>query len=341
MDTTLLKGNLTWSICVIGSTVVTKWGRLQGNIETKSVTHPSQQDALSEARKAVTRKIQNGYREQGKAENKRSLMPMLANKYLEIDPRKLVFPYLCQPKYDGVRAIWNPEKKLLTTRKNEVINCLPHIVDALSELNAPILDGELLVPGLTMTQINGIVSRRVNQSEDYRRVYFMSFDLPSNRSTSYRLAQLAKLGADIDPSLPIKVSEYDIVCDHSQAMQYHRKCVELGYEGGMYRDMDSPYQYGTRTSNLLKLKIEDHDDFEVLDVKRDKDGFPILCFKTEDDAVVPNKSFELVMEGSHDYRRALMVNPERLIGQIATVAYIRRTEYGVPFHARVISLRTK
>lgn len=253
---------------------------------------------------------------------------MLANKWQET--KKRVFPYFVQPKYNGVRCIWRPDVGEMFTRKNEVIPLLPHIRHALRDY--PMLDGELLADGLPFQTIEGIVMRTANKSNLADQVYFMAFDLPSKSPQSIRLAELAELpSSDI-----IRISPYDVAVDEEDVMAYHQKCVENGFEGVMLRDMEAPYEFNRRVSTLLKLKVFDTDDFLIVDVSQDKDGMPILWFRSE--TGVP---FKLAIKGSLEYKRSLVPILPTLVGKYATVKYICLTEDKVPFHANVVSIKMK
>lgn len=159
-----------WTVSTEDNVIITRWGQVGGSIQEtrdiiaagknagkKNETTPIQQAQL-EAEALWTKKLKKGYVKSlddaraGKVDDviEGGVNPMLAHKYSE-QAKKIVFPALVQPKFDGHRCIAVVEngKATLWTRTRKPITGLPHIVADLEAMVAKagvkdvILDGEL------------------------------------------------------------------------------------------------------------------------------------------------------------------------------------------------------
>ena len=90
-------------------------------------------------------------------------------------------PYICQPKYDGVRcrAVPVPSGYMLLSSEENVIFSVPHINKVLDKLKGTRLelDGELYLHGMSFEEIVSITSRTVNLHPNYKRMNFHIFDV--------------------------------------------------------------------------------------------------------------------------------------------------------------------
>lgn len=318
---------LYWNVVVSDCTVTTLWHSTRSpNLKTHQVTHPSPQKALSDAASLVTKKKRAGYREKGEPQSKR-LKPMLAQKYR--DQTKIPWPMYMQKKYNGIRGIWDGYDGVLYSRKGKVFPCLPDLQATLMQLYPNIrLDGELIVDGLKVNEINSIVSRTVEIHPMQSAVYYVTYDLPDSKAIYRdRMLQLYQLKYN----KKVVKAPASLVSSAEQAVDRIEEWIANGEEGGMLRDPNGKYKNGKRAKELLKYKLEEDEEFECVDVNLDKDGFPILHFVADN-----GKPFTAVVEGSHHYKASLAERMASLVGTNCKVAFAEYTIYGVPFHGRVV-----
>lgn len=82
----------------------------------------------------------------------------------------------CQPKINGLRALWNPEDHKLYSRGGHEITSVPHINKELRHMPFLEYDGELFTKKLSFNQLNGLV-RRKEPTIDSLQIKYHIFDL--------------------------------------------------------------------------------------------------------------------------------------------------------------------
>lgn len=150
-------------------------------------------------------------------------------------------------KLDGVRAYWNG-KHFLSRQGNEFM--APDWF--IKELPKTPLDGELWLDRKAFQKTISIV-RRQDRSEHWKKVKFVVFDAPAQKSTfEDRIGYLQDLFSTAN-------YEYASLLDHqtcnglSHLKQELARVEALGGEGLMLREPGSQYAVG-RSSTLLKVK---------------------------------------------------------------------------------------
>ena len=186
--------------------------------------------------------------------------PMLAAK-ANLD--KLQFPVLISPKLDGVRAVVL-DGKLLTRSLKPVRNKV--ISEYLSQPRFEGLDGELIVGEPTAKDVYRVTESYVMSAdkdpEDFGWRFFV-FDSFSTPNKDYHLRC-----PFIDDSRVVHVPNYlvNYIEDLNEQYEFF---LELGYEGVMLRDPNSPYKFGrstVREGYLLKHKPFADSEGIVIDV---------------------------------------------------------------------------
>ena len=103
--------------------------------------------------------------------------------------------------------------------------------------------------------------------------------------------------------------------------------VSQGYEGIMIRESSSTYEIGKRSNYLLKFKMFQTDEYEIIDVKegtgRDKGTAIWVC-------TVGDHKFSVRPEGTIESRRTFLANKDRYIGKNLTVRFQNLTALGIP-----------
>lgn len=270
-----------------------------------------------------------------------NMKPMLA---IGFNLKKVKFPCIVQPKYDGVRCLMieRDGKVLLLSRKGKPYN-IPHLIKW-GEAHKKFLplDGELYNHGdLTFQEIVSAVKR---QSEITPKIKYVVYDRPiAGIPNDERLACLhedfVKISnefrfEDIKPF--VYLSDDNIVYDEETLFAQHDKYVMEGYEGLIIRNEDGLYEFGFRSNNLIKLKKFEDTEFEIVNVVeatgRDA-GTAIFVCKCE------GGEFNVKPQGSRELRAQYFNDARNLIGKMVTVQYQGLSDDGIPRFPSAISVR--
>lgn len=186
------------------------------------------------------------------------IKPMLA-KTFDIKWAAKFDSIFLQKKLDGIRSIWTG-KHLLTRTGKEVLG-FPTLVEYLKKeyKNFP-LDGELYSDALGFDDIVGSV-KRTKEIKERDSLYYCIYDLPiSTLSFTNRLKLLNE--SINDNNLIKKCETVQFLNDFQSASDLDIYSAQ-GYEGTMVRNGSSLYQH-KRTSDLLKIKLWQDEEFEVV-----------------------------------------------------------------------------
>lgn len=188
--------------------------------------------------------------------------PMLAGLCKDIS--SIVFPVIATPKFDGIRCVTRPRKivELFNDKSMEAISrfLLPipngYIQDYLSSFAIAGLDGELLTwTDGKMDKYNTVMSKVMSRAGTPNFSYHV-FDFINYASYLERL----KLLEDVAKSFPsdrIQLVEPKVIESMEQMTAFEEQCINDGFEGVIYRSIDSPYKFGRSTPKqgwMMKLK---------------------------------------------------------------------------------------
>lgn len=207
------------------------------------------------------------------------IKPMLAKPF---HPRHMTEDSVLQPKLNGMRLIWTGSK--LLTRRGKPVVGVPHVEKALKSdfKNFPI-DGELFVDpkDVGFSKLIGKLRRSKTLDPD-PRIKFYAFDLPIRGKVFMdRYALLRKeldgstevipvetrleLPGDVEKLLRDWRAGSKVQREHLFANLETVLNVYAGeHEGTMIRTLDSMYQFGKRSSDLMKLKTFKDSEFKVV-----------------------------------------------------------------------------
>lgn len=332
-----------WKIKVLDNTIVTEYGLLDGqkikteevikkgkNIGKKNETTPEEQ-ANNEAKSKWKKKLDKGY-STSIDNNKTNYKPMLAQDYKK-HKSKVVFPCYIQPKLDGYRMIYDGINERLLTRTGKEFSILKNtpLHEELKKFSGNILDGELYVHDKDFTfETYGILRKKKLSKEDHKildKIIYNVYDVMSNFSYDKRREYLEK---KIKNFKHIKNVKTFICNDPKEIEKYHSLFLQEGYEGSMIRNSNSQYIHN-RTTNLLKYKNFDDDEFKIIGFNKEKDtvgdgSAPIIfqCITKE------GKKFDVPMKGTRKERTVMYNNGKKYIGKMLSVQFFGYTESGVP-----------
>jgi bifunctional non-homologous end joining protein LigD len=216
------------------------------------------------------------------------IMPMLLGSWEDLDDAQAEaieqdhHAWIIQPKLDGVRALLHVEdgRVRITSRTvsevsyrlSEFQDNLPHLAKDLSGLNGTILDGDLVCPvscldtGSTVTANSlqatmAVLATSPNKARHFQEgqdahVRFHVFDilrsgsqdvtpLPFKDRQDLLATALRKLPNEFIDLVPsFVVNKLDI----------HRRIIDAGGEGTVWKRADAPYEPGRRVSHWLTRK---------------------------------------------------------------------------------------
>ena len=255
---------------------------------------------------------------------------MLAQKF---NSNKVIFPCVIQPKLDGCRAIYIPDRNVLRSRQQKVFENLDHITDELKGVNL-ILDGELMLPSEYSFQDTISAIKRKNENTELLQ-YHVYDVVMNNQNYTRRWRYLEDLFHNNKFS-NIELILKTTVCNSQEIQDYHLWFKEGGFEGSIIRNLDYPYEQNKRSPSLLKLKDILSDEFEIVDVKYDnRNAAYFVCNKNNPNAKTP--TFEVCPTGSLDNRKTK--DYQKFIGKWATVNYYDLTDDFAPKFANLIAIR--
>ena len=287
------------------------------NVGKSNESKPYDQ-AVFDITSLFNKKIDSGYREQGKEE--KVFLPMLAQKF----SKKAEFPAFIQRKYDGARITYHPNGKFYSRKgKEALLEVTQHIKLPLG-LNM-ILDGELMLP-LPYT-FQETMSAIKKQNENTSKLVFYIYDcyVPEQPELTFNERHNLLFNA-----LTIEHSNYflveTILVDSKGFYRLAADFINEGYEGAMYRHPDGIYKPNIRSADLLKFKEFEDDEFEIVDVvcgKGKEQDCAIFVCKVGENKTVPVSPNATIAE-----RKLMYTNKQDYIGKMYTVRYFGYTDEG-------------
>jgi DNA ligase 1 len=327
--------------------------------KSNETTHETQ--AIAEAESRVRKKLAEGYVEienpinieqvvpHNKQDRSGLIKPMLAQKF---KVGKFKYPALIQRKYNGVRVTVHFDiiqdglfgDKLIcniVSREGVAYNGINHIKEGLIRaveqcgINVEnlIIDGEIYAHGMYLQDLRSAATK-INERSP--ALTLRAFDICSDEPQIDRIGRLHDLCNMFNRCTQvIKFVETIKVHNDNEAQHLSLEFIEQGFEGGILRDMDAPYQDGKRSKYLVKIKKVKLDKFMVVDIiETDKDhyrGEPIGLFVCQND--ISSHQFKVTPTASKKERREMLINKHKIIGSHINVTYYERTKDGLPFHA--------
>lgn len=262
------------------------------------------------------------------------IKPMLAVAFSE---KKIKFPCLCQPKYDGVRCTISEDAEgvHIISRKGKPYN-IPHLEKwAKENLHLLPLDGELYNhKELTFQEIISAVKK---VSDITQKIRYVVYDRPIDGvSNGDRWHKIVRDFENVSADAPAYRSDW-VYCDNiEQVQKYHANCIANGYEGVIIRNFEGLYEFGFRSNNLIKMKTFDDAEFEIVDVVeatgRDAGTAVFVC-------KCAGGEFNVKPQGSRELRAEYFERSSDLIGKMVTVQYQGLSDDGIPRFPSAISIR--
>ena len=330
-----------WSIEANGDEMTVKFGLMGGKIQSKTTkvkgksigksneTSPEEQ-AIKEAKSKWTKQVDKSYCEDA-TQIIELKNPMLANPF-----KSFLGRYFAQPKLDGVRAIaqWKFQKSPEVELKSRGGKSYPvpeHLrpeLEMLLRLNKNIpLDGELYIHGKPLNEIVGAAKKVKELSKNLQFWVFDTCD--TTLPFSERFENLVEAYSLMPNCNSIVLVDTTLITKEETMKSMHDQYVGAGYEGLILRVPSGMYAYDHRSPSLIKYKEFKDAEWKIIDVIQDKDGRGVFicdCPESKQD----DKTFKVVLKGTHDERQSVWDNKGDWTGEWLTVKYQGLTPYNVP-----------
>lgn len=270
-----------------------------------------------------------------KTDTSGNLKPMLAKSSDKCQNSVLQKPMLCSKKLNGVRCMmrWDPEGKRVVTisrgGKNYDVSAqllVKEVTPFLMEHPEYILDGELYAHGHYLQEISGI-ARLETWEKRCELLEYWIYDIASDSMIFEKRNEILIGMKDLfKDSEKIKILEHVPTSSWGQIQDLHNKWVEEGFEGLVARKPDKVYEFGKRGSTMIKVKMYQDDEFEIIDYQEGLRGedFCFIC-QTAD-----GQSFAAKPIGSREVKAEYINNIDDIIGRKGTVKYFEMSKEGIP-----------
>ncbi|KXJ58418.1 MAG: hypothetical protein AXW14_16670 [Alteromonas sp. Nap_26] len=305
------------------------------------------EQAVSEARSKVAKKIDNGYTETKPEEGTVAtnglglIKPMLAQPIEKV--KQWDYPVMVQPKLDGHRMLATvvDGKAILYSRQGKLLD-VEHIREKLQTLfdrgfwDGKTLDGEVYAHGETLQTISSLVKKP--KPESTKLVYHI-YDMVSDMTYPDRHLEVTTLVETLDELCVVVVDSVEV--DNKEELDsLHAEAIGHGYEGTIVRQSDFPYGVGKRCKSLMKKKDFQDAEFEIVGLTKGKpnrrQGTEVGIYRCKTDKGV---EFSVTAPGDADEKHEHALSGEEHIGKYLTVQFFNLTADGCPFHPVALRIR--
>jgi DNA ligase 1 len=256
---------------------------------------------------------------------------MLAHKFSLT--KNTEYPYISQPKLDGVRCLVS--KYHMQTRNGKDFVSCPHVLEELTrffkKFPDAVLDGELYNHDLKhdFEKIVSLVRKTKPTPEDIadtqEYVQYHVYDIITPEPMSYT-NRYNIISEYISGMQSIKLVHADLVNNKDEVNTLMAEYLEKGYEGQMIRIDDIPYEH-KRSNSLLKNKEFDDAEFKIVNIVEGVGNWAGMAKSVEillEDGTTQSSG----MRGSFDFAKEIIENREKLLDTTVTVRYQGKTSDG-------------
>ena len=271
------------------------------------------------------------------------LLPMLAEKWRD-KKDKVQYPVLVQAKLNGVRALCflNKQKEVTLMSRGGEYYTIPHIqkqfISYFNDFPDHIFDGEIYKHNIPLQVISGACRKEQLDLLEVRQSFleYWIYDTPDLTSN--------QLSRDLNKDLRVSLLQKQYKSTHikcvttlkanreEDVLSIHNAFVLEGYEGCMVRDIESKYQFGFRDSCLLKVKMYQDAEFEIVDCEAKENIGESFVFILKND--INDLTFKARPMGTIKMKE-YWYNNRTWLNKKATVRYQERSNDGLPIQGHV------
>lgn len=259
-------------------------------------------------------------------------LPMLAKPLKNAD---LPDHFILQYKYDGNRCLVTKKngEMIAYSRNGKIFKYINHILDAASGIpEGTVLDGELYHHGTPLQTLRSWIAKEQEQNS---KVIYICYDMITSEPYLERAKRLFKLSLEY----PIQMAPNVIITpkklEEVNLMDRLKAAKQFGYEGLIARTVDGMYQVGKRSSDLVKIKSWEDEEFIIYDIIPSSDMWAILCVQDSNGG----RQFRVSAPGTIPEKEYILQNKSMYIGSMVTVEYANLTNDSIPFHPVAIAIR--
>lgn len=330
-----------WSAYAEGAEVVVIHGQVGGKQTEKRYTAEAknqgrsnattaEEQAILEVQAKISLQTKRGYYlTQEDAMNHVDFTPMKCLDYKD-QAKKVKYPCYISAKLDGFRMMVDSNGQAWS-KQGEPLDFPAHwggLKEVLAEVGGG--DGEVFCKDMSLQSIR---SAYLTPKEDTLNLEYWVYDVPVAGETfeqrQERLHHLATLLFEKDISF-VRVLVGIKVDNEEEAEGLYNKHVSDGYEGSVYRNLDGLYDFGKRSSNMIKRKPRPTNEALVLSYTLDKNDEPVYTVRAVNGEQT-GVEFKLKMkipENGVNYRDK--ANADSLVGQHIEYAWENLSDSKVP-----------
>ena len=237
---------------------------------------------------------------------------------------RVKYPCVSTVKLDGVRAIYR--NGTFYTRNGKTLHGLETLAERLS--GAPVLDGELVCPGMDFQTSSG----SLRSFAETPNAQFHIIDVPEHPSRSFGERMLGASSLK-DPDGLVRIIPWRLAHGMEEIERHYQACLEAGYEGVVVKPME--YEYvDKRSFDWMKLKAINTVDARIVDIfegtgKYSSSAGGVIIQMPDSEVLVR------VGSGFSDEQRDhIYADPDMFIGRMIEVKYHEVTPDGSLRHPR-------
>jgi DNA ligase 1 len=189
--------------------------------------------------------------------------------------KKLSFPAITQPKFDGMRVLIDMQAKQAYSRNGKLMTAsCQHIIDQLAEwpeAETFVFDGELLADTLSWDDTISL-AKNSGRRDEAARLTFHVFDLSPvavmvddgiwPMTQQDRIQVLEEMGRTELSN--VRVTPTVFVQNEDQAYVAARAFITMGYEGAMIKNRNGLYKFKNRNADWQKIKFHVEEDVKII-----------------------------------------------------------------------------
>ena len=325
-----------WSVDVTDNVITVLQGQVNGamqsyqttcvgkNIGRSNETSPSEQAVLEMKAKHIHQIDRKGYSlDVNNLTEKRG--PMLVNK-MQKHLNKLDFPNVSSlPKLNGLNGIYRLEDGVLNlySRGLTLYPRIPHleadILRVMKLLGTTTLAGEIYHHGSSLQVITSWVKKPKEGNENLGFFIFDCPDIPGD------YLERTKGFYNIEPFGPVFIIPRKQMPGIDDVLLDHLAWTDLGYEGTVLYNHKAMYEYGTRSLDVLKYKLELENEFIATGFECDK--LKHVVYQCE---IKEGKPFSVKRKGTDAERLHDASMADSNIGKWLNVSFEMYSDTGIP-----------
>lgn len=282
--------------------------------------------------------------------------PQLAKDYNKVSNSVLEKKFLASRKLDGVRCqiFYDKENDIIKTSSRggkqydfSTQYIVPELVNFFKEYPDVTLDGELYIHGKPLQWISGVCRVISEDNKDWKRIEKLQYHIydviyENDDKSEPKFEERHNFIVDVLEEMIAKDNNKVIICEHEEVEGWtaieklHNKYIDEGYEGVVLRDPTKEYKADSRDNRMIKVKLYQDDEFEIVGFtpgKLREEDFSFTCITKE------GKEFGAKPMGTVEERLEYLEDMDNIIGKKATVKFFGYSTDGIPTQTHLKAIR--